>query len=456
MTAKTFLTLALALALGGSAAALAQTPAPGAVGSGPAPPFARSATARPPVAPGARRPRSDNFRPRGRELLYVTVPGSVEQAGWRNGTGIIVLDVNRNWSFVKRIPTWEYAGSMSPEQVSGVAASPVTNQIYLAARGRIGAFDMATDKMVWSTRLDGECCERPQVTPDGRFIIVGSDLRDYWYKLDARTGKLIAKIMAPESPNAHNLNLSADGKLAFMSPNGKVLSVADVETAKTIKTIAFPDNVRVFVLNNDSTRIYANNNSFLGYMVADVATGKIIKTVEVTSVDWRSKWTADVWLKVPHMCPSHGIAITPDGKEIWLADGLFNKIHIFSNTDDPKEIDTIDSVAGPGPYWMTFGLDEKYAYASSGDIIDIKTHKIVGAMKDEYGRPIYSEKLLDIQFNNGHAQRVSNQFANQFGDYLTAETRAGGPHVTPLSGAAPHIAVSTGADPNPGLAPPED
>jgi DNA-binding beta-propeller fold protein YncE len=452
MTRKILLTLTLLALLSGPSHALAQT----TVSSGP---MIIQEPPRPPapkLAPGARRPKPDNFRPRARELLYVTEPGSIEQPGWHNGVGIIVLDVSHDWAFVKRIPTWDYAGSMSPEQVSGVAASPVTNQIYLAARGRIGAFDMATDKMAWSTRLDGECCERPQVTPDGRFIIVGSDLLDYWYKLDARTGKLLAKIMAPQSRNAHNLNLSADGKLAFMSPNGKVLSIADIETAKTIKTIAFPDNVRVFVLNNDSSRIYANNNNFMGYMVADVATGKIVQTVEVTSVDWRSRWNAEVSRKTPHNCPSHGVAITPDGKEIWVSDGLFNKIHIFANTDAPKEIDTIDSVAGRGPFWLTFGLDEKYAYASSGEIIDIKTHKIVGVMKDEYGRPIYSEKLLDIQFDNGHAQRVSNQFANQFGDLTTAEERGVGPHVTPLPGSAPHIATSTGPDPNSGLAPDEE
>jgi len=332
--------------------------------------------------------------------------------------------------------------------VSGVAASPVTNLIYVAARGRLGAFDMATDKMVWSTVLDGKCCERPQVTPDGRFIIVGSDLQDYWYKVDARTGKLIAKIMAPQSWNAHNLNLSADGKLAFMSPNNKVMSIADIASAKTIRTIRFPDNVRVFVVNKDSSRIYSTINNLLGYVVADARTGKILKTVEVKSVDWRAKWDADPRPRVPHGCPSHGIAITPDGKEIWVDDGMYNKIHIFSNTDDPKEIATIDSVAGPGPFWLTFGLDEKYAYASSGDIIDIKTHKVVGAMKDEYGRSIYSEKLLDITFDGGHAQRVSNQFANEYGDYQTAEARGVGPHVTPKPGEAPRIAVPTGKDPN--------
>lgn len=377
----------------------------------------------------------DNFRPRGRHLLYVAAPGSLEQPGWSNGIGIIVLDVDDGYRFVKRIPTWEYAASMSPEQVSGVAASPVTNLIYVAARGRLGAIDMGTDKMVWSVELDGKCCERPQVTPDGRTIVVGGDLQNYWYAVDARTGELIGKLEAPESLGSHNLNLSADGKTAFMAPNGKVMTISDVETRKPIKTIRFPDNVRVFVVNKDSSRIYSNQNNFLGFVIADVASGKVVKTVEVTSVNWRPKWEAVPRPRVPHGCPSHGIALSADEKEIWLADGLFNKIHIFSNTDDPKEIDTIDTSAGP--FWMTFGLDGKFVYVSSGDVVDAATHKIVGKLKDEYGRPIYSEKLLDITFDNGHAQRVSNQFANGYGDYLTAEKLGVGPRVTPLPGAAP-------------------
>jgi DNA-binding beta-propeller fold protein YncE len=383
---------------------------------------------------------NDSFRPRGRHLIYVALPGSLERPGWMNGVGIVVLDANDNYRFVKRIPTWEYAGSMSPEQVSGMAASPVTNLIYVAARGRLGAIDMGTDKMVWSVTLDGKCCERPQVTPDGKIVVVGSDLQDYWYELDAKTGQLIGKLEAPESPNAHNLNLSADGKTAFMSPNNKVMTISDIQTRKVIKTIRFADNIRVFVLNKDSSRAYVNNNNLLGFVIADIASGKVIKTVEVTSVDWKSKWNAADRPHIGHGCPSHGIALTPDEKEIWVADGIFKKIRVFSNTDDPKEIDTIDTPAGT--YWLTFGLDGKYAYSSSGDVIDVKTHKVVGQLKDEYGRTMYSEKLLDITFDNGHAQRVSNQFANAFGDYVSAEQSGVGPHVTPLPGSAPIVLTS--------------
>ena len=142
------------------------------------------------------------FGKRDRRLVYVTLPGG--SAGGQfssemNGAGIVVLDVDRNFEFVKRIPTWNVPASMSPEEVSGVAASPATNMIYLATRGRLAAFDLGTDQKAWENTYDGTCCERPEVTPDGKTLVVGSDLKDFWYVIDAQSGALKGKIQAPKS-----------------------------------------------------------------------------------------------------------------------------------------------------------------------------------------------------------------------------------------------------------------
>jgi DNA-binding beta-propeller fold protein YncE len=454
------LKLAAALLLTTCGGALAQGPgaARQEMNAGPLSPNANVVGSGPivqPPEPPRQRPAGAPTRGRGdftvhtRHLVYVTLPGSLERPIYPNGDGIVVLDADNNYAVVKHIHVWDYAGSMSPEDISGVAASPATNMLYLAARGRLGAIDLATDRMVWTTTLDGKCCERPQVDADGKTLVVGSNLQDYWYKLDARTGKLLATIHAPGSMSAHNLNLSADGKRAFMSPNGKLLQIADVETAKVIRTIEFPDNIRVQVLNKDSSKIYVNQNNFMGYMIADTNTGKILKTVEVTSEDWRKVWNTSPRPRIPHGCPSHGIAITPDGKEVWLADGVFKKIHIFSNDDNPKEIATIDTP--DGVYWMTFGLDGKLVYASSGDIIDVATRKVVGTMRSDAGTKMFSEKLLDMTFLDGHLQRVSNQFGNEYGDFVTAEKMGVGPHMPVLPGKAYPIATPTGPDPNAGM-----
>ena len=187
---NTLLKLAGALLVGTCAVASAQTAAPSRPGAA----QAQAATALPAnanvvgtgpiIAPPVPRPGNSPSRPRGdftihsRHLLYVTLPGSLERPMWPNGNGIVVLDADNDYAFVKRIHLWDYSGSMAPEDISGVAASPATNMLYLTARGRMGALDLATDKMVWTTTLDGKCCERPQVSADGKTLVVGSNLQD--------------------------------------------------------------------------------------------------------------------------------------------------------------------------------------------------------------------------------------------------------------------------------------
>src|ERR1044071_6410708 len=61
-----------------------------------------------------------------RRLLYVGLPGGSAGGQFSSettGVGIVVLDVDRNFEFVKRIPTGNVPASISPEEVSGVAAS---------------------------------------------------------------------------------------------------------------------------------------------------------------------------------------------------------------------------------------------------------------------------------------------------------------------------------------------
>jgi len=81
-----------------------------------------------------------------------------------------VLDAKNSYNFVKRIPVFDVPASQNPEQIAGVTASPITQMIYVAARGRLAAVDLTTDKKVWESAYDGQCCERPQISPDGSFM----------------------------------------------------------------------------------------------------------------------------------------------------------------------------------------------------------------------------------------------------------------------------------------------
>ena len=149
--------------------------------------------------------------------------------------------------------------------------------------------------------------------------------------------------------------------------------------------------------------------------------------MEVQGFGWPQNWQTRPRPRIPHGCPSHGIALTPDEKEVWIADGINNYIHIFDNTVvPPRQIGSIKTTAGP--YWITVGLDGRLAYISSGDVIDMKARKIVGALKDEYGRPLHSEKLLDMLFAGGKLTRVANQFGNGIGVETNSAASISGAH----------------------------
>jgi DNA-binding beta-propeller fold protein YncE len=368
------------------------------------------------------------FGRRDRRLVYVTLPGG--SAGGQfssemNGVGIVVLDVDNNFAFVKRIPTWNVPASRSPEEVSGVAASPATNMIYLATRGRLAAFDLGTEQKAWENTYDGTCCERPELTPDGKTLVVGSDLKDFWYVIDAQSGTLKGKIQAPKSMFAHNMALSPDGKTVFMAPNGVTMTVGDVPSMKAIKTITFSDHVRPFVINHDATRVYANLNNLLGFEIADVKTGEVIKRIEAPAEMWKAKWGDLNQHFFGHGCPSHGIALTPDESEIWVVDNINYGVLVYDNTGEwPVLKMTFPTTASAD--WITMGLDGKYAFLSSSDVVEVKTKKIVAQLKDEYGKPMHSEKFLEMAFSNGKLLRTVSQFGQGIPAAVKARL-AGGP-----------------------------
>lgn len=53
--------------------------------------------------------------------------------------------------------------------------------------------------------------------------------------------------------------------------------------------------------------------------------------------------------------------------------------------------------------WITYSLDGRYAYPSTGDVIGVKTRKIVAGVTDDKGAAVQGEKLLVIDFAGGRS-----------------------------------------------------
>jgi len=181
-----------------------------------------------------------------------------------------------------------------------------------------------------------------------------------------------------------------------------ILSVADTKMHKVASTVGpFDKPIRPFTVNGDNSLVFVNVNGLLGFEVGDLRTGKKLYRVEVEG-----------YKQGPvkrHGCPSHGIALTPDEKELWVADCANSAIHVFDSTVmPPKQMTTIQQRDCVG--WVSFSLDGKFAYSSTGEIIDAATKKIVAALQDEDGRQVQSEKQLDLVIAGGKVVRAGNQF----------------------------------------------
>jgi hypothetical protein len=55
-------------------------------------------------------------------------------------------------------------------------------------------------------------------------------------------------------------------------------------------------------------------------------------------------------------------------------------------------------------------MDGRVAYSSTGEVIDVASRKVIATLRDEAGREVQSEKLLDLVIADGRVVRAGNQF----------------------------------------------
>jgi DNA-binding beta-propeller fold protein YncE len=260
--------------------------------------------------------------------------------------------------------------------------------------------DLVTEKPVWDKEFEGGC-DRMALSPDGKILYIPSFEGPHWNVADAATGNVIAKLV-PDS-GAHNTVYSPDGKSVYMAGlRSPLLSIADTKTHTIARTVGpFTKAIRPFTVNGAQTLVYANVNELLGFEIGDLKTGKMIHRVEIKGVE--------LGPVKRHGCPSHGVGLTPDEKEVWVADGHNSTMHVFDNTVMPPKPLTILKLRDQ-PGWVTFSIDGKYAYPSSGEVFETKSKKLVTALTDEVGRQVGSEKLLEIDFNGTKPTNTGDQF----------------------------------------------
>ena len=335
-----------------------------------------------------------------KRYLYVAVPGIRNYLEF-GGHGLLVFDIDNGHKFVKRIRTAGVDEAGKPLNVKGICASAATKRVHISTIKTLTCIDLLTEKVLWEKSYEGGC-DRMALSPDGKIIYLPSLEKDHWHVVDALSGDII-KRLDPKS-GAHNTLYGPDGKWVYLAGlKSPVLSIADTKDHSITRGCGpFGNFVRPFTINSKQTLCFVNINELLGFEVGDLVSGKKLYRVEVEGFS-----------KGPikrHGCPSHGIGLTPDERELWIADAANERMHVFDATSGraPKQIASIKVREQPG--WVTFSLDGTYAYPSTGDVIEVKTRKIVAGLTDENGGQVHSEKMVEIHFRGKDPVRTGDQF----------------------------------------------
>lgn len=341
---------------------------------------------------------AENYAPPAGRYLYVAVPGIRNYLGY-GGHGILVFDIDNNHRFVKRIKTQGVDKNGKPMNVKGVAVSVPLNSIYVSTLQTLQRIDLTTEKIVWEKTYEGGC-DRMSISPDGKIMYLPSLEKDFWNVVDCATGEVIRKIDVVR--RAHNTVYGPSGNYAYLADIASpYLHVADTKTHTIVKKVGpFGEGIRPFTVNGTETLAFVNVDGLLGFEVGDLITGKRLERIVVEG------W--DMGEVRRHGNPSHGIGLTPDEKEVWVSDGHNMRMHVFSATPPYQQLTTIPLQDMPG--WVTFSMDGRYAYPSSGEVIDVKTRKILLTLQDEFYNNVASEKMVEIHISGNKAVKAGDQF----------------------------------------------
>jgi len=319
-------------------------------------------------------------------FLYVALPGS-DGADPDASVRILVFDVDNAHRFVKRIPLWPAGSGQEAETVRGLAGSASAGRLFVSTTRRLAAIDLKTDGVVWERSYEGHCCDRFALSPDGGTIYAPAFGSAKWFVVSAASGQLRATVPVTGWPRA--TRYSRDGRRAYLAAwESPDLSIADTGTDRILKTVGpFSRFLCPFTVNAEETLAFANIDGLVGFEVADLKTGLILDSVAVDGYDKDAA--------AHYECPSHGIALTHDQRQLWVADGVRNRLHVFDATVYPPAAVAAIALSSP-PRWITLGTDDRYAYPSTGDVIDVATRHIVGALQDASGARAASGNIVQI------------------------------------------------------------
>ncbi|OTG72415.1 hypothetical protein B9T26_10550 [Acinetobacter sp. ANC 4169] len=280
------------------------------------------------------------------------------------------------------------------------------------------SINIATGKINWRAPVEGFRADHMAVSPDGQRLAVSASSGNVVHVLDINTGKELGRFATGDKPHENiffnggtkilnsaigNVETSMDAAWQDFTKGKRVLTIADANTFKVLKTIDFrpaldavgrkdlSNAVRPIVFSKDESKIYAQVSFFNGLIEYDLNQDKITRIGQLpgssTIPSDRTKYVND--------SRHHGLSISADGEKLCVAGTMDD----YATIVDRSTLKAGKLIAAGKPYWATQSPDGKSC------VISESANDVVTVIDFATG-----EKVLSVPVGN-HPQRVRIGYA---------------------------------------------
>ena len=264
----------------------------------------------------------------------------------------------------------------------GAAIAPDGSRIYVTDESltTLDVVDSKTLKVTKRIPLSGHP-NNVDVSKDGKYVYVG--IRQAPGAVDVIDAASLTNVKSiPVKGEIHNVYVTPDGKFVVAgSIASSTINVIDAVTHTLVWTLTMSAGIRpmAFTRNADgSTKdIIVQLSDFHGFALVDFATHKETRRVTLPDPPGEHRETEGL-----QGSPSHGLAITPDGKMLWATSKYYEYVAAYS-LPDLKLLKVVK--VGSHPDWLAITPDGKGLYvAVAGDdktvVVDNKSMKVVATI----------------------------------------------------------------------------
>jgi YVTN family beta-propeller protein len=178
----------------------------------------------------------------------------------------------------------------------------------------------------------------------------------------------------------HNAFNAGSNRYVFVSSmDDHEIDVIDLAKMEYSAHIPVAGRPRPYVVVPDAHTMYVAVSYLHGFEVVDIPTRRVTQRIEIPALHPGATLgpfeTPDTF--------THGLGVTPDGREVWVTSELDDAIYVY---DLKAKKVTARVSTGIGPNWVTFSPDGKYVCVSNAgsddvSIIDVRTRREVARVK---------------------------------------------------------------------------